>query len=222
MLPPDVPIPAEEPHSHHHMPSTGLGWLDKMLPVSAIVISLISLGVGIHHGGIMNEMADNNARAAEASVWPFLQLDTGNTRGNDNGNVYADLVNKGVGPARIESFEFFYQGRAYANFQALLKDCCVAGVPNGSVVRTQTGQVAPGVIAPKEGALVFEMPRTPVSASAWDKFDALRLGQAFSARACYCSVYDKCWVTDFKSTKHAPVEICPAVKVRFQNAAADQ
>jgi hypothetical protein len=219
MLPPEVSIPAEVPEGHHHFRSTGLGWLDKLLPVSAIMISVISLGVAIHHGGIMNEMAENNARAAEASVWPFVQLDTGNTRGNDQGNVYADLVNKGVGPARIESFEFFYRGRAYPDFMSVLNDCCMADVPNGGKFRTQTGQAAPGVIAPKEGALLFEMPRTGAAVSAWDKFDALRGAGAFSARGCYCSVYDKCWVADFKSAKRTSVGgSCPAVKVQFQNA----
>jgi hypothetical protein len=220
MLPPEVPIPPEEAHSHHHLAPTGNRWLDKMLPVSAILISLISLIVGIHHGNIMNEMARDNARAAEASVWPFLQLDAGNTRGNDAGNVYVDLVNKGVGPARVESFEFFYQGRAFADAQQLLKNCCFSGVPSGGTVRTQTADVAPGVIAAKETALVFQLPREGMATTVWDKYDSLRQRGAFSARACYCSVFDKCWKTDFKSAQREPVAACPAVKVQFQGVSA--
>jgi hypothetical protein len=211
-----TPLVPEEGHTHHHGHATGYPFLDKAMPISALLVSMISLGVAVHHGGIMNEMARNNERAAEASVWPFIELDSGNTRGSDTGTIYYDLANKGVGPARIESFEFFFRGRSYTSAQQLLLDCCFDGLPKDQSVRTKTGLSAPAVIAAKEANLVFELPRTPGTASVWDQFERHRRAGAFSAKGCYCSVFDKCWTTDFHSATRTEVASCPVAKVQFQ------
>jgi hypothetical protein len=209
------PIPAEEVHAGHHPHSTGHPFLDKALPISALLISLISLGVAVHHGGIMNEMARNSERASEASVWPFVELDSGNTRGDGSEMIYFDLANRGVGPARIESFELFYRGKPYATLGQLLADCCNDGVAKDATYKTTTGSTAPAVIAAKEKTLVFEFERKTIPQSVWTQFERLRQDGALSAKACYCSVFDKCWTTDFTSAKRTVVAQCRPPEVQF-------
>ena len=216
MLPTDIPIPAADSHTHnHHLPLTGNSWLDKILPFSALAISLISLVVAIHHGTIMNEMAKANAKAAEASVWPFLTVDSGNYM---NGNaVYMNMKNVGVGPARLESFQLFYQGKAFGQFTDLLSACCMTSQSDMQGIRKiMTGSTAPSVIASKESASVYSWPQQKDKLDVWKKLDHLIQTNGFKLRGCYCSVFDQCWTTDFVTTHPTPVASCTVKGIQFQ------
>ena len=69
--------PEHEVH-HHQAHRTGHRLLDLAVPVSALLISVVSLVIGIHHGRTMQEMAQANARLVQANSWPLLQYATGN------------------------------------------------------------------------------------------------------------------------------------------------
>src|SRR4030095_5166685 len=92
---------------HQHAHRTGHRLLDLALPVSALLISVVSLVIGIHHGRTMQEMAAGNARLVQANSWPLLQYATGN--GNDKGEpeITLKVENAGVGPAKLISLEIF-------------------------------------------------------------------------------------------------------------------
>src|SRR4030095_11792395 len=98
--------PEHEVH-HQHAHRTGHRLLDLAVPVSALLISVISLVIGIHHGRTMQEMAQANARLVQANSWPLLQYTTGNANDKGDPEITMKIENAGVGPAKLISLEIF-------------------------------------------------------------------------------------------------------------------
>ena len=126
------------------------------------------------------------------------------------------LANSGVGPAKVESFELSWNGKAYATSQAFLADCCgflpvtFPADPNAPRTPVTTGEVAGVVIRAGETRLFLAMPYGPDNRQVWRKLDRARFH--LSLRACYCSVFDECWVntvTGRNQLDPAPVDKCP-------------
>src|SRR5215831_14860354 len=113
-----------EAPEQHHGAHTGHRWLDISLALSAMFVSVISLVVAIEHGRTMERMADANARMVQANSWPFLQFETHNLDERGNADVRLVLVNQGIGPARIETFELWWDGKPMSSPNALMQACC--------------------------------------------------------------------------------------------------
>ena len=96
-------------------------WINNVPAAVALLVSLISLWVGVRTEQANSKMVDANYRMVAAASWPFLQLDSGN--GNEDGRptIALNLQNAGVGPAKIKTFELFWKGKAYPNAKALLE-----------------------------------------------------------------------------------------------------
>ena len=212
------PLPAAETHTHHHMPSTGVSWLDKILPFSALAISVVSIAVAVHHGEIMNEMAKSNERAAAASVWPSLVSTGGMKPGSET--LFLEVANTGIGPAQLESFQIFFQDKPMTDMPMLLKACCGGELAKTDTTKLSifTGTVAPNVLGPKDSSTVFQSKITPETRLLWSKFIQQGGAGVIKLRACYCSVFDQCWETNFQTSRPKPVAECPANVVQFQGS----
>jgi hypothetical protein len=202
---------SEPPHGH---PATGHRWLDVSLGVSAMCVSLISLGIAIHHGRTMERMAEANARLVAANSWPFLQYGTGN-RSPDNGSDSIDLSisNEGVGPARIETLEIWWHDQPVKSPQALLRACCADA---GSAVPTphfSRSLVAPRILRAGESIRFLTLPRNAESDAVWQRLNTERL--SLRLRACYCSVFDECWTSSLVGTHAEAVAHCPVPAVPY-------
>ncbi len=190
-----------EPEVHHHMHRTGHRLLDLAVPVSALLISVISLVIGIHHGRTMQEMAQANARLVQANSWPLLQFATGNSNDKGEPEISLNVENAGVGPAKLISLEIFHgeqRIRTPRDLMELLGP--VVGRPPLSL-----GVNTPMVMRAGDSHLIVAMKREGQEAL-WDKFNTLRFELRF--RACYCSVFDECWVSDLTTVSPQPVEHC--------------
>lgn len=108
----------EQPHQH--ATHTGHRWLDIVLALNAMFVSVVSLVVGIEHGRTMERMADANTRMVEANSWPFVAFSTHNVDENGNADVRLVLNNQGIGPARIQAFELWYAGQPIASPKDLI------------------------------------------------------------------------------------------------------
>jgi len=95
-------------HPHQHSAHTGHRWLDIVLALSAMFVSLVSLVLAIGHGRTMERMAEANARMVQANSWPFVAFETHNVDDHGNADVRLVLRNQGVGPARIQTLEMWY------------------------------------------------------------------------------------------------------------------
>jgi hypothetical protein len=205
-----------ESHHHHHPHGTGTRWLDITLGVAATIVSLVSLWLGLHSAHSMEKLVASNS-------YPYVELMRSSYSqdfkpGTDSKwrIVEYDLVNNGVGPARIEWVEFRYKGKPVKDITELLDACCKAQAYDYSGLNRRGG------IA---GALV--RPGTMVSLFTWTErakpspaFEALRSQMDnIDWSACYCSVFDECYVRKVSQEgKPEPVKQCVAPPVTFRPA----
>jgi hypothetical protein len=200
----------ETPHVDH---GTGRRWLDLTLALSAMFVSIVSLAVAVHHGNAMD-------RLVAANSWPFLMYGTSNLDPQGNRRISLSVENAGVGPARIQTFEVWWQGQPVASAPELLQRCCMTDskTPIDSstarLLHLVTGQVASRVMRAGEAEDFLSLELKDTNADIWHRLDIARL--QLKMRACYCSVFDECWETDLEQTSARRVRTCPAAKVPFK------
>ena len=122
------------------------------------------------------------------------------------------MRNEGVGPAKVMSFEVFYLGKPIADAMELLQRCC--GLPADAKVAHARmrpgiglGDVAGNVIRPDQSRMMINMNRRSADPVLFDALDAHLAEITF--RLCYCSILDRCWMSDLRTLKPAVVASCP-------------
>ena len=196
-------------HGHPHAHGSGVKWLDVTVGVSVVFISVLSLWVSIEHGRIMERMAAQNERMAAGETLPLLELGTSNVDPKTGEHRITVFVkNGGVGPARIEWFELGYKGVSQPNLASLLTACCVT--PSDGPAKPLSGvffsNTSNTVIPARESVDLITM-TSKAPPALYSAFEA-RGRAGLSARACYCSVMDLCWSTEFGTERPKPVHRC--------------
>ena len=195
------------------------GWVEIFVAAAALLISAVSLWVGIR-----NEKAQEDL--VSASTWPFLYAESSNATLEGTQVIHMDVINSGVGPAKAETFEVFWNGKAWASADALVGTCCGYKAyhffSEGKPKRTTmlTGGVQGTVIRAGETRAFLTLPLAADDADVWGKLDKARLKMSF--RICYCSVFNQCWTSTFSGIvpkngqlHPARVKKCPVPKVPF-------
>jgi hypothetical protein len=174
----------------------------------------VSLWLGLHSAHSMEKLVASNS-------YPYVELmrststlrKDGETVGSGRRVAYM-LENNGVGPARVEWVQFNFKGQPVSNLTELLDKCCSA---EPSVARNINirGGIAGSLIRP--GALVqmFDWVETeepnPALVALHKQMDQITWS------ACYCSVFDDCYVTDnADDTKPRAVDQCTAPAKPFR------
>jgi hypothetical protein len=185
-------------------------WTDTLFAVAALFVSAISLWVGIR-------TEDANEKLVASSTWPFLQVQISNANPDGKLDLHFSVVNTGVGPATIESFELFWKGKPYRSGNELLVACCGFKVVRATSPEAKgrtplnTGSVQGIVLRPGENEEFIRYPLNADNLTVWNKLDDVR--DQFSYRICYCSVLRDCWLADLKSELYMPGQLHPkAVK----------
>jgi hypothetical protein len=196
-------------------------WSDTVIAVAALFVSAVSLWVGIR-----TESA--NEQLVAASTWPFLQVQVSNADPNAKLDLQFQVVNTGVGPAKIESFELFWMDKPYRSGSALLADCCgyrevKATSPEA---RDHTpllkGTVQGVVLRAGESEYFIRYKLGGDNLAVWSALDKARDRMRY--RICYCSVLDQCWRSELRSELYLPgqlhperVKACPVPAVAYTN-----
>jgi hypothetical protein len=197
-----------EPEVHHHPHRTGHRLIDLAVPLSALAVSVISLVVAIHYGRTMREMADANARLVQANSWPLLQFTTGNANEAGQPEITLKIENAGVGPAKLISLEIFLGEDRIRTPRDLINSLePAAGRPQLSL-----GTTLPMVLRAGNDALILGLKREGQE-TLWNKLNTARFELRF--RACYCSVFDECWVSDLATVSPQRVEHCAVTPDTF-------
>jgi hypothetical protein len=205
-----------EQHPHHHPHGTGVRWLDIALGVAAAIVSLVSLWLGLHSAHSMEKLVAANS-------YPYLDLMRSTSSrtpvpgGTDRFKhvVEYELVNNGIGPARVEWVQLNFKGKPVADLTDLLDACC-AGPAAEIVGINHRGGVSNALIRPGSSMVMFTWnePDAPNPT-----FTALRAQMnSITYSACYCSVFDECYIRADDSSKPKPVEQCTAPAVSFRPA----
>lgn len=194
-----------ESHHHHHPHGTGIRWLDISLGVAAAIVSLVSLWLGLHSAHSMEKLVAANS-------YPYVELmrstkspDHRLENGDYSRRVEFSLVNNGIGPARIEWVELTYKDKPMADLTELLSACCNA--TENALVMNKRGGIAGTLIRPGDIVAMFTADEPPVPNPV---FDALHhaMQDISHSSACYCSVFDECYLRKKGSSKPLPVEQC--------------
>jgi hypothetical protein len=123
-------------------------------------------------------------------------------------------MNKGVGPAKVESLEVFYQGVAQPGPRALVKAILKRPEPEGSG-RLLLSTVQGIVLSAKEDLDFLDFKANSFPA---EEYSALaRAGAKLQFRVCYCSVLDECSVVDTRKgvREPEPVKACPVPQTLY-------
>jgi hypothetical protein len=194
--------PEIEPSHRHH---TGRPWLDVLLGVSAVSISFISLFLAIANGRAMERLVQSNS-------WPFIQIGTSDVEPDSTPHIRFFIVNKGVGPARIESLEVTYNGTPMNSPRGLL-DAILGRTTVPAHPHLIVSSIAHNVLAAKENVSFFDVKAEDLSAEDYAAMD--RGLQKIGFLACYCSVFDECWIADSSKTQPSKVKQCSASRHVF-------
>jgi hypothetical protein len=190
-------------HFDHEPPEphrTGHRWVDFTIAGSALLISVVSLFVAIRHGETMDEMAQANARLVQANSWPFLGAHL--SRGEKD--VEIGFSNKGVGPAKIAWVEISYDGVPARTMSELLTRCC--GFDAENPIAYKYSVMTNSVLRAGESDDLLFVANGPRSERV---FRSLSLNLLkIRLRACYCSVFDECFIGDGRSLDVTSVKTC--------------
>ncbi len=101
-------------------------WTDTLFAAAALFVSAVSLWVGIR-------TENANEQLVAASTWPFLQVGVDNALPDGTPFLKFNVLNTGVGPAKIESFEVFWKGKPYRSGRQLMTTCCGLKTTGGPI-----------------------------------------------------------------------------------------
>jgi hypothetical protein len=202
MSEPPVNVHAEGVHPEPR--KTGHRLVDFSIALSAIVISLISLAVAVHHGRVQE-------RLVAANSWPFLIWNTSIDQDARGQRFSIYVANSGVGPAILKGLVVRHRGKPVHGWIELLQQCC--GVERQTTLDPPslgffTGGQLKGVIAPGESRTLISLTRLPQNPQLWERLMAARLDLTFEA--CYCSIVDECWKSDLHTLEQARTAECQA------------
>jgi hypothetical protein len=187
---------------------TGHRLADLAVAFSALFVSLCSLGIALHHGRTMQRLVEANSR-------PFIQITTSSGPPGAEGTLsqaFTVLIsNPGAGAARVERFSILVDDKpvkdiaeAFLRLAGLAADAQDEAAVLGPVTYLE---VAPSYIKAGSEQPVLRWPRTASNASVWDK-DAAAGWQRVKFEACYCSIFDECWIENSRTFRPTAVKSC--------------
>jgi hypothetical protein len=185
--------PVEGPEVHHpHARHGGLPrWLELSIAVTALVTSISSIVIAVHHGEIMEKLV-------QANSLPYMQGGFSAVTPEGAPVLSLDLLNRGVGPAHERSLRVTVAGRYVTSLEELiaasLEPAQVAQVEQAQkdqILNIATNSVRHRFIPGGEEQPVFRVLRTPENERYWQLLQAAR--PKWDVEFCYCSVFDECW-----------------------------
>lgn len=203
-------VEVEEPHAHHR---SGHHWVDLIVPVAALFISFVSILIAFHHGQVMKELVDQNARLVQANSLPYLELGYSSAEAPGIARRRAIAMNSGVGPAQIRSVGVSVLGKPVSDVGELLAACC--GGKRGHVsTSTLFGRML------RAGDTITYLDFGPASdTEVAREFISALMTDRIVVDLCYCSVFDECWTQSSKGQgSNAPkrVGVCPVREPQYR------
>ncbi|PEN14811.1 hypothetical protein CRI94_00505 [Longibacter salinarum] len=162
-----------------------LDWLlepQTLIALSAVLIGVCGLFVSLYETSLMRQ-------EQRAEVWPRVTL--GFTINDTLVTFIAE--NAGVGPARVQSAEVRHNDSTVANWGELMRRTLSGPLSVNSSVNLVNGRVMSPEKRVEFATFDFR-----------DEEEAAALSESIfdgktDIRACYCSVYDECWVTSLQN-----------------------
>jgi hypothetical protein len=191
-----------EIHKPHVKHSGGLArWLEMVLAVTALVTSVSSIAIALHHGHIMQKLV-------QANSFPYLQGGFSDVTPEGSQVLSLDLFNRGVGPAHQESLRVKVGDRYVKSVKELFAAALgpERWVKGQEILDPGRNRVRTRFIPGGQLQQVFRMPRTAENAQLWDLLE--KDEGRWDVEFCYCSVFEECWEVPSKWREPEPVKRC--------------
>jgi len=169
------------------------------ISLMALIISLGAFGVSLYEANILKSQQAIMQEQQRASVWPYLECDANFVYDNETVMMTMTLVNKGVGPARIERMNWSLEDQkidSYAKFVKKSKSLLPVDLNFELEYGTPEGILSPG---DQQKVFSIQGPRFKDDQSVFREFD-------LQYQLCYCSIYGDCWT--IKEEDKKPMEGC--------------
>ena len=188
-------------------------WL-KFLPVMMIghlLITIPTLVISIALAYATFVQADATRKIQRSETWPYVWYGTSDVSDEGAEEISFQIGNDGVGPARLKQLEFLYDGRPMQSPRKFLQTCCGDSKGNPTPFMSSNFET---VLRPGESFGFIRLVKNPGNAAVWDRLEVERW--KVSVRACYCSIFDDCWLMDSRKQDPEPIKACPADWTRFE------
>ena len=199
-------------------------WAESALAIGAVIIAAVSLWVAF-------DSERTNRELVASASWPFVELTSGESIVAPRA-LHLDMSNDGIGPAKLESFELFWQGKPERSPWQLLHDCCAqgktaAGQP-GSMAALRADSPHLGTASDQGSVLragetlhLLAYIRSGDNSPIWDAFESQYVHK-LSVRYCYCSAFNDCWVMTARlgtrrDLNPPRVRACPRPQLPYDN-----
>ena len=85
-----------------------------LLSILAVIVSLSALGVSVYEAGILREQSALMQEQQKAAVWPYMDTNANHLYSKET-MIEFSFTNKGVGPAKIKSFDLLINGQTFSD-----------------------------------------------------------------------------------------------------------
>jgi hypothetical protein len=190
-----------------HSPHAGRGglprWLELVIAITALVTSISSIAIALHHGRTMDKLV-------KANSFPYMQGGFSDATPEGERVLSLDVLNRGVGPAHQQSLRVKVDDR-YVNtlrelIHASVKPEQAAEADRVFKDRTLQNRVRTRFVPGGEAQMVFRIARTPENEHYWNLLQAAQ--RRWQVGFCYCSVFQECWDVPGKWEEPVPVQAC--------------
>jgi len=187
------------PHAHHR---GGLPrWLELGIAVTALITSISSIFIAVHHGQIMEKLV-------EANSFPYLQGGISDATIEGDWVLSLDFFNRGVGPAHQKSLRVKFDDKYVTSTKDLI--AASLGAATAATARDELKVLRNNIqmrfIPGGEQQFVFRIDKTPQNAPYWEQLQAAQA--RWDVDYCYCSVFDECWHVPGKWQEPVPIKQC--------------
>lgn len=200
-----TPVPAAPAPDAAAIGSRLLRYL-PLITIAHFLIGLPALIASLALAWFAFVQADATQKMQTGGVMPFVTFGTSNGDEEGNQDIALTLTNNGVGPAILGPIEIRYEGKPVNTPIDLLRACCTQAEAHALTFSTSPST---GIaVRPGETIEFVSFPRTPASEKVWQTFNKERW--KLKVRACYCSIFNDCWITEGMQGLPKAVNKCPA------------
>ncbi len=198
--------PGPRPQLHERF----LKYLPALL-ISHMLITVPTFVISLALAYATFVQANATRKIQQSETWPYVSYGTSNVTEEGVEEISFAFDNDGVGPARIKQVEFIYAGKPMESPRAFLQQCCGDSEKGRTEFMSSQFEV---VLRPGQSTRFIRLAKRPDNQAVWDRLETERWKVV--VRACYCSIFDDCWVLDSQTNDPQPVKACPSNWVRFE------
>ncbi len=198
-----APMERPEVHPPHARHASLPRLLELVIAVTALVTSISSIAIAVHHGRIMEKLV-------QANSLPYMQGGFSDVTPEGVRVLSLDVLNRGVGPAHQQSLRVTVKDRYVTSLSELIRASLEpeAAAEAERILKPvmMMNRVKKRFVPGGQQQLVFRILKTSENARYWELLEAAQ--PKWDLEFCYCSVFEECWEVLGKWEEPAPLQAC--------------